>query len=418
MPIAFSYNVNDRTDDAGFGFGWSFSYNAHYFLDSQRVWIVHPDGRKDLYVPASGGFAAPPGIFAQLETYAVGKFKLTMKDRMVYYFEDSTHKKLTRIADANGNEVSMSYTNGELSSITNAAGLTLQLSWTNGHLTKVKEVNAGGRKWELAYNNDGYLLQVTNPLGDVESYDYNQDGQLIRITQLDGNAYLFGYIPGDAVSEIVSCDRSHYLTYDVRGKKTYSVEGNESENGVTVYEFDAKGNLIRKRGNCCGYDTGFAYDGDLNVTRFVDANGGVTTSAFDQYGNKVSETDALGHTRYWQYIPGTNKVSQKTGKLGNITSYVYDSTLNQIEIIHPLGLVVRKKYDAKGQLIEFASPGKYRTQYAYDSLGNVIKVTEPHGRITEYFYDVRGNVIQVKDPRGNSQPDSSSSLGSSPYPQL
>lgn len=402
LPLSFTYNASNHLDDLGFGFGWTFSYNLYYEVDSLRRWVVRGDGRRDLYVPATAGFAPPPGVFDAFEEYQAGKYRLSTPDGIAYYFEDSTHRRLTRIRDSNGNEVHLSYVNSQLSEITNAIGLKIKISWQANHVAELKELNFGQRKWMFTYNREGYLLGVINPMGEQETYDYNTEGQLIRITQVDGNAYLCGYFDGNVVAELVSCDRSHYFTYDVKQKKTYTVEGGESENVVTVYEFDQKGNLIRKRGNCCGYDMGYAYDGDLNLTRIVDANGHVTTFAFDQEGNKLSETDPLGGIRQWQYIPGTNKVSQEIDKNGSIKSFVYDTAFNLIQIIYPLGLTENFVYDTKGQLTQQISPGGNIIRYVYDSLGNMTRRIAPHGKIKQYVYDNRGNVIQEIDPLNNS----------------
>lgn len=74
--------------------------------------------------------------------------------------------------------------------------------------------------------------------------------------------------------------------------------------------------------------------------------------------------------------------------LGNVTTYIKDSTGRLVAILRP---------EADGVRLQ--------TRYDYDRDGNVMAITEdPRGnnRTTEFEYDERGNLVTTRDPAGNT----------------
>lgn len=401
VDMTFAFNSSHREDDQGFGLGWTFSQNLFYYPDSQGVWLSLGTGKLHLFVENAGAYHAPPGVFDCFENYGPGLWRLSSPTGMIYYFEDSTHKHLTRIKDPNGNEVFLTYQNGKLDEISNAVGRKLRFLWQNDHLHSVQDMSSSPvRSWEFSYKDD-FLISVKNPLNHQQNYGYDQDGKLISIRLYDDNQMFIGYHKGDVVAEIASCDFHDYFTYEREAHKTFHIKETDDGSIIDTYEFDEDGNLIRKKGSCCGYDMGYTYDGDLNVTEIVNGEGNLTSFTYDQWGNQTSSTGPSGYPTLKTYASGTNWLTSITDRRGNTTSIMRDSVGNILEVIYPEGINKRYIYDKNGNLIYFTDGKGFSTSYEYDSLGNLMKIKEPLGREQSFIYDKRGNVIEEVDARGH-----------------
>ncbi len=403
VDLTFAFNSSHRHDDQGFGLGWTFSHNMYYFPDSQGVWLSMSTGKRHLFVENAGAYAAPPGVFDCFETYGPGLWRLSTPSGMIYYFEDSTHKHLTRIKDPSGNEVSLSYQNGKVTEIVNATGRKIRFVWQNNHLLRVQDISSlPARNWEYSYSNSGQLLSVKNPLAHIQNYGYDQDGKLISIRLYDDNQLFIGYHKGEVVAEIASCDFHDYFTYEREANKTFHIKETDDGSIIDTYVFDEDGNLIQKKGSCCGYDMGYTYDGDLNITEIVNGEGKVVSYSFDALGNRTSTTDPSGNTSFTTYVSGTTRIASIQDRRGNTKAFTYDSDGNVVRIDYPLGIQENFSYDSRG-LLKSHTDGEGNTRYfEYDSLGNLLCVKAPLGVSMRRIYDTRGNKIEEIDARGHS----------------
>ncbi len=139
--LTFSYNTSLDTLDFGYGKGWTFTYNMQYEAFASSIILLRPDGRQDSFLLSGNTYLSPVGVFDQLSEYDSGKFRLRSKQGMYYYFDDASHKKLTKIEDPNGNALTLSYTNGLLSGLDNPSGRSLDFTYTDGHLTQITDLS-------------------------------------------------------------------------------------------------------------------------------------------------------------------------------------------------------------------------------------------------------------------------------------
>ncbi|MBK8553978.1 MAG: hypothetical protein IPL53_24200 [Ignavibacteria bacterium] len=110
---------------------------------------------------------AATGYFDSLYEYQPGKFQLKKKDGTKYFFDDSTHKKLTKISDRNNNELTITYTGSLATSITDPMGRSVQLNYTGGHLTSITDPNfTPTRQFLYSYDSDWNVISFTDPLGE------------------------------------------------------------------------------------------------------------------------------------------------------------------------------------------------------------------------------------------------------------
>ena len=160
---------------------------------------------------------------------------------------------------------------------------------------------------------------------------------------------------------------------------TFSEE--EDEMNRTEYEYDAKGNLIRE------------------IERYRDPNENnawkkvvTKTYTYDENGNVIEVTDALGNSTKAQYTL-SNQIFIEKDPVAQENHYSFSK---------------KYAYDALGRVVKETDSAKYDTVYNYDDLQSTVKqinaVTQPDGTqqtIQTYSkYDLNKNLIEsyVNDP--------------------
>jgi RHS repeat-associated protein len=101
--------------------------------------------------------------------------------------------------------------------------------------------------------------------------------------------------------------------------------------------------------------------------------------AYDQYGRKTNEIDALGRTTQTRYgVPGPRQITRTD----------------------PATNLWLETYDRKGHILAQTDPLANTTSYTYDTNGNRISITEPLGWTTYFGYDNRANVVAKTNALG------------------
>lgn len=421
IDMTFSYNSASRKRNDGFGYGWTFPYNMRYEQNADSTIMVWGDGRKEIYcnqtVKSGGGSSGgrvividislncfpDKGIFNQLREYEEGKLRLTTKDGTEYYFEDSSHKKLTMIRDRLGQVTKLEYNNdGQLDYILDPSERKYDLQWSNGLLQSISDNNGEQtRVFKYGYNAQGDLTSVTDPLGETVQYFYGRDHTLVAITDKNGNSLDISYDNNFAVTKMASCLSVQKIFFSPETGKTYVREQSANGNQTTTYSFDDKGNLLNKQGNCCGYNMSFAYDGSLNVREMTDANGNTTRFTYDNRGNLLTETDALGNTMTYTYDTKFNQITSITDRNGYRTEYIYNENGTLKEIRRPEGITESFEYYPDGTLKTATDGKELTTSYIYDDNGYPVQITDAENQITKLKFDEQGNLIEQTDANGN-----------------
>ncbi|GGC06677.1 RHS repeat-associated core domain-containing protein [Dyadobacter sediminis] len=403
IDITFSYNASRRNKDWGMGKGWTFTYNMAYRTDTAGFWIERADGRRDLFRKSGANYIAPKGIYDALKEYESGKFYVQTKEGLRYYFENATHRKLTKMQDANGNQLNFAYTDTLLRQLSNSSGHAVKFAWQEGRLAEISDNTCEpGRKITYAYDSLGNTNKVVNPIGDFVQYYSDSTARITGFTDEGGNNMSIFYNANGAVSKVVSCATSHSFNYATRQLKTFVAEQLNGQNVVTTYQFDDQGRVISKKGNCCGFNLDYGYDENNNVAKLADGNKKQTAYEYDSNGNVIKETDAAGQVATYTYNLTYNKVTSFTDKNGNKTTFQYDSKGNITQIGKPLDFTEKSTYDTNGNRLTYVNANNNTTRYEYDENGNLIKVTDPEGGITSYTYDCYGNKLTETDPENNT----------------
>jgi RHS repeat-associated protein len=132
-------------------------------------------------------------------------------------------------------------------------------------------------------------------------------------------------------------------------------------------------------------------------------------SSFGSYGERLSQTDALGRVTYMQYDDTRTFVTQVINALGQPTRFGYDSGTGNLLWSEKNGIRTSYKYDVFGRILKEVQPydsqvipTKTYTYYfdgtAPESIKVSQKTTANNTLDTYYYYDGLGNLVQVKTP--------------------
>ena len=134
---------------------------------------------------------------------------------------------------------------------------------------------------------------------------------------------------------------------------------------------------------------------------------------YDDHGNMVKETDAMGRSFVRRYDANGNCLFQQGPRADTHQTFTYDfmNRLIRIDEIHADGVVqtTSNRYDYAGNLIAAVDAYGHETNYTYDSFGRITETLLPATPnqdgvlcrpVLKQSYDPLGNVITEIDARG------------------
>lgn len=278
------------------------------------------------------------------------------------------------------------------------------------------------------YDSAGNLIKTIDGRGNKKEYEYDKNGRLKKVILDDGTgtanyaAYAYDIQTKDASGKIISTlDRTtnamgnvSETVYNGAGQMM-SVEDKSSSGSIkTTYEYDANGNIIKKKlSNGCSIEyiynikdilitskeysqegvwvkkTDYAYNQEDILIQSVDYN--VTNEIAVPYHYTIYEYDILKRMTGYAEITANSKPSAETIKKHKIT-YVYDVQDKLIKILYP-----RNSGDKlKGIVFE------YNYSNWLVNIKGIVDVdgTEEVRLIRSYEYYIDSKVKTIKDYRG------------------
>lgn len=334
--------------------------------------------------------------------------------RRVRYEYDS-QGNLTRVFDMENVAVNHRYDDlHQLASVTDSNGSTTQIIYEGLPGTVSRVIHPDGGEMNLAYrapgektgwtkttvtdargftstyqvDGSGLLKKQSYPYGTetptgtstaTSAFDHDERWNLTKYTDPRGNAYAISY---DGYGNVTSVtDPQNNVTRTLWTQKRYPGVPEQSLN-VRTQITDAAGNA-----------TLFTTDDYGNVTRVVDPLLQVTEYAYRD-GLLQSVKDANGHVTSYAYDPN-GWLTKKTDPLGDQVTYSYDEGGNPTAITDPVGNQTRYVYDRLGRQKEITFADGSRQLFGYDGVGNLIETTDVVGAVTQYEYDSMGRAAKV-----------------------
>jgi RHS repeat-associated protein len=425
IDLTLSYNSSWFRTNSNYGYGWQLSYNIFYTAkEGGDIVVAWEDGRTEKFVFNNGAYILPADTSSVLTQYESGKFKLRTKNGLEYFFENPSHKKVTKILDQNGLSLTFQYNSESLlNKLTDSSGREVTLSYTANKLTQITDTNSSpARNIIIGYLNES-LSQVTDVRGGVTKFDYNTEGFLTKITDVLNFKTSIVYSNGIVAKLHNDASENTYFSFDLTNLLTTIVYLSDFANHhIVKYHYDSAGRVKKiekvkdNNGNTIAQQ--FEWDTNNNMTLFKDENLNSINYTYDSNGNLLTETDALGKVKTYTYEQTFNKVTSVKDENNRTTNYTYDSKGNLTRITDALSNQINYTYSSNGDLLtetdalnnttvyEYNSHG-YRTKITnplsqvetttYDSLGRILTYTNANNATLSYQYDLAGNKIKVTD---------------------
>ena len=277
------------------GSGWTDSLNVFAQVSGSTVTVYDENGQQVVFTLQSGGsYVGPAGARSVLSAVSGGGWLLVRHDQTRLTFDASG--KLVTETDRNGIGLSLAYNgSGQLASVTDYAGRTVSFSYGGSGLLASMSLPLG-RSVSYGYDGSGRLANVTDAAGGITAYTYDGSGRLASITDQNGHQVVANTYDssGRVIGQVNALGKTATFAYG-SGSTTYT-----DPNGGTWTDVYA-GNVLVQRVDPLGGTTGYSYDGNLDQTAVSDANGHVTTMAYDAAGNMVARTLPLGQQTSWTY---------------------------------------------------------------------------------------------------------------------
>jgi RHS repeat-associated protein len=339
------------------------------------------------------------------------------------YTVDAADRTTAEVVDPSGLDRSthVSYTPDDQPAVTTQTGpsgttqVTSQTYDPMGNPTS-RTVSSDGSKslttrWTL--DQRGLPRSMTDPDGNTTNYTYDQAGKLAVTVQPP--------VPVEAGGGLPATGRPVTMTgYDVFGEATQSEDANGN---VTTTAYDGDGHVTSNTlpsytppgsNSPVTATTSNVYDGDGNLIKQTDPLGNLTTSAYDQLGDQTSVNEPNGGVTRYTYDNDGNKVSE-TGPTGARTQYTYDFMGRQVTSTvldrypSPQASVTTYAYTPSASdpggawLSAMTTQDGVTTTYGYDAVGDRTSVINGAGDKTSYGYDFLGRQTGVTVPDGTRQ---------------
>lgn len=267
---------------------------------------------------------------------------------------------------------------GDLVGVTDALGASTTFGYKR-HLL-VRETNKNGLSFYFAYDGWGSDAYCVRTWGDGGIYDHVLDyskGKLTVVTNSLGQSRAYKLNPIGQVVEFVDArGASIKYEYDERSLKPTKVT--DANGGVTSMAYDDRGNLLRLARPDQG-EIELEYNQQRRVVRLSDAQGAEYRFAYNTDGNLVQRWFPDGSTTQYGYLG--NRLASVVDAVGARTAFALDPA---------------------GNIAACSGPNDKTTYYSADRLGRIVSVTDVDGNVSRNQYDLLGQLVRVQRPDGHS----------------
>ncbi len=410
IDLGLSYNSSWYQQKYSFGYGWQLSYNMFYELKGNGdIVMVWEDGRSQTFKNDNGNLITPADTYDTLTQYEGGKYRLTNKFGLKYFFDEPNHKKLTKIEEPNGNTLAFTYnTDKQLTKVTDSSNREVNLSYANARLASISDGNTTpSRTISFEYDTSENLTKITDPLNQSILMEYDSNHFITKIKDKNNNSAVIAYASGIVANVTHDSGTSMYFAYDKTNLITSVITSGENDkHALSRYIYDSQGRIQKfervKDGMGNVIDQEFTWDSNNNLLTFKDENDHTTTYTYDTKGNILTITDALNHVTTYTYDSTFNKVASITDANNKATTYQYDTKGNLLKTIDPFNKETNFAYLPNGDLSTTTNAKSKVTSYTYNSFGYQTVTTDPLTHSVTASYDNAGRALSTTDANNNS----------------
>jgi YD repeat-containing protein len=295
--------------------------------------------------------------------------------------------------DGAGNLTHVTLPSGAAYSYTyDAAHRLIQIADSLGNKLVYTLDNADNRIKEQLYDSTGTLVQTRNRVFDALSRLYQDIGAVNQTTTYAYDAN------GNLTSVSDPLTRVTTNAYDALNRL---ITNTDTANGQTHYGYNTLDQLTQVT-DPRSLVTNYSRDGLNNLNQTLSPDTGSTVNTYDAAGNVLTRTDAKGQVASYAY-DALNRLTgiSYAGAPAQTVSYQYDQGTNGIghltQITDATG-TAGYIYNVHGRLVGEVDQNYgalYTTTYAYDGQGRLTAITYPSGRTVNYTLDTLGRINQI-----------------------
>ena len=253
-------------------------------------------------------------------------------------------------------------TNGYLKSVTDPVGLITQVIAADAVGRPITIRNPSLVDTNLTYNERGWLTSMTvNPgaAQAVTTFAYDNVGQITKVTAPDGSFLQYAWT-GARKIDMITNNTGETIKY------TYN-----ANNEVLTSTVKSSSAVITKQ-------MSFVYDEIGRLLKSIGAASQTTTLAYDR----------------------TDLNTQVTDPRSNLYGYAYDGLSRLVQTKNEENAVVTVTPNAQDKVTSYQDPRLITTSYVRNGFGEVIQEVSPDAGTSTYVRDLRGLVTQATDGRG------------------
>jgi YD repeat-containing protein len=259
--------------------------------------------------------------------------------------------------------------------------------------------NPLGEITSLSYDRVGNQTSITANDGVKTSYQYDGLRRKVAVTENDvpGGAVdaqtnvttHYAYDPNGNLSSITD-PLNHSTHFDYNARNLLASEQNALGH-TWQFSYDGLGNLTEKRNpnEGGGVSASLSYHPDSKLAQIQYADGTSTQYQYDADNNLTLMQDALGTSEF--AYDGLNRMVQQQDALGRQIAYEYDANSNLTGLAYPGGARAEYEYDALNRVTQIctvsASACSDINTFQYDEVGNLLASEQANGSQTAYQYD-------------------------------
>lgn len=264
--------------------------------------------------------------------------------------------------------------------------------------------DADGNATAYTYDIRDRLIKTTDALGHDSSRSYDVMGNVVSITDVLGRTTKYKY---DAREHMVAVTQPDLTVDSFAYDQSNDLTASTDELGrVTHYQIDA----LNRRAQTIfadGTSNRTLFDSENRVQSFEDAAGNIQQFGYDKLGRMTQQTflqgsGAPGPTLSWTYDDLGNLL-RMTDALGHVTAYDYDLLDRNTKITDPDNGVTSFAYDADGNATSVTDADGNKTSYTYDLFDRKISETDALGAVTNFTLDAFGNLTAETDRDGRKR---------------
>lgn len=416
-----------------FGAGWSSNIESRVHLNAENAVWTMADGREvtfDRMVREDGthGYARAPREAWWLEelplTQLMGE-EGSIADPSLRYILHTTGydaSSLLRISDNSGTQHIFSLTGVYLGMSAGAGTAVAYLRDEEGRVSSI--VHHRGARINVEYTEDGLVGAIHSSRGQSVRYEY---------VTLDGRTHLCA-VHGDAGTRRYEHDAAGLIHRVVASTGTVEVTNYYDPTGRITEQDTEYGRRVRYRylpngitdvsNEDASYTNLWISDQYARLTAIVDAEGGRSSYAYDDFGNRVSVVDRDG-SRTTRYSDERGRIIREVTDEGAETLFAYDEhdrvvsmTVSAIETdprarrAARLARRARLEAEAQGRTLDEGASGQESAQspavspmttvtyeYANDFERNPSSMTDGNGHVTRFEW-ADGLLQRVVSPEG------------------